>query len=102
MVKKASKKWRICIDYTEFNKACPNDSFPLSKIDQLVDTTSRHRMLSFMDAFSNYNHVQMSPEDKENIAFMIDKGVYYYKVMPFGLKNARATYQWLVNKVFKN
>ena len=65
-VKKASGKWRICVDYSDLNKACPKDSFPLSRIDQLVDATSRHTLLSFMDAFSGYNQIQMDPED-ENI-----------------------------------
>ena len=57
MVKKASGKWCICIDYTDLNKACPKDSFPLPKIDQLVNATSVHKLLSFMDAFSRYNQI---------------------------------------------
>ena len=93
MVKKASGKWRICIDYTDLNKACPKDSFPLPEIDQLVDATSGHKLLSFMDAFSGYNQIQMAPEDEEHTAFITERGLYCYKVMPFGLKNAGATYQ---------
>ena len=84
------------------NKACPKDNFPLSKIDQLVDATSGHKLLSFMDAFSGYNQIKMASEDEENTAFITNKGIYCYKVMPFGLKNVGATYQRLVNKVFKN
>ena len=102
MVKKASDKWRICIDYTDLNKACPKDSFPLLKIDQLVDATSGHKLLSFMDAFSGYNQIRMAPEDEERTAFITEKGLYCYKVMPFGLKNAGATYQKLVNKIFQD
>ena len=102
MVKKASGKWCICIDYIDLNKACPKDSFPLPKIDQLVDATSGHKLLSFMDAFSGYNQIQMAPEDEEHTAFITERGLYCYKVMPFGLKNARATYQRLVNKVFQS
>ena len=60
MVKKANEKWRICINYTDLNVACPNDSFLLSKIDQLVDATSGHRFLSFMDAFAGYNQICMA------------------------------------------
>lgn len=63
----------------------------LSRIDQLVDATSRHKLLSFMDAFSCYNQNKMIPKD-ENTAFVIDKGTYYYKVMHFNLKNAGTTY----------
>ena len=88
MVKKANGKWRICIDYTDLNQACSKDSFPLSKIDQLVDATSGHRLFSFMDAFARYNQIRMAPEDEEHTAFVTAKGFYYYKVMPFDLKNA--------------
>ena len=101
MVKKASGKWCICIDYTDLNKACPKDSFPLPKIDQLVDATSGHKLLSFMDAFSGYNQIRMAPEDEEKMTFVTDMGLYCYKVMPFGLKNMEATFQRLVNRVFE-
>ncbi|KAI0502322.1 hypothetical protein KFK09_017269 [Dendrobium nobile] len=92
----------MCVDYTDLNKACPKDSFPLPRIDQLVDATSGHQMLSFMDAYSGYNQIQMDPADEEATSFQTDKGLYCYLVMPFGLKNAGATYQRLMNKVFKN
>ena len=75
------------------NRACPKDSFPLSKIDQLVDATSDYRLLSFMDAFVRYNQIRMVPEDEEHTAFVTTKGLYCYRLMPFGLKNAGATYQ---------
>ena len=89
------------MDYSDLNKACPKDSFPLPRIDQLVDATSGHTLLSFMDAFSGYNQIWMAPKDKEHMSFIIDQGTYSYKVIPFGLKNAGATYQRLVNKVFQ-
>ena len=85
----------------DLNEACSKDSFSLSKIDQLVDASLGHRLLSFMDAFIGYNQIRMAPEDEEHTAFVIDKGIYYYKVMPFGLKNTGATYQRLINKIFK-
>ena len=100
MVKKATGKWRICIDYTDLNKACPKDSYPLSMIDRLVDATSDFGILFFMDAFSGYNQIRIAEEDQKKTAFIIDRGLYCYKVMPFGLKNADVTYQRLVNKVF--
>lgn len=100
LVKKANRKWRMCVDFTDLNKACSKDSFPLPRIDQLVDSTSRHKLLTFMDAFSGYNQIKMAKEDQEKTALIISQGLYCYKVMPFGLKNAGVTYQRLVNKMF--
>ena len=57
MVKKASGKWRMCVDFIDVNKACPKDSYPLPRVDVLVDYTARHQVLSFMDAFSGYNQI---------------------------------------------
>ena len=59
MVKKPNGKWRICIDFTNLNKVCPKDSFPLPRIDQLVDATAGYELLTFMDAYSGYNQFQM-------------------------------------------
>ncbi|XP_065012910.1 uncharacterized protein LOC135641476 [Musa acuminata AAA Group] len=80
-----------CVDYTSLNNACPKDCYPLPKVDQLVDATAGHAHLSFMDAFSGYNQIRLAPEDQEHTTFLTDQGVYFYKVMPFGLKNAGAT-----------
>ena len=66
----------------------------------MVDTTAGHELLSFMNAYSGYNHILMFPRDEEHTAFITDRELYCYKVMPFGLKNAGATYQRLVNKIF--
>ena len=101
MVKKANGKWRMCVDFTNLNKACPKDSYPLPRIDQLVDSTTGHRLLSFMDDFSGYNQIRMDEADQEKISFVTSQGMFCYKVMPFGLKNARATYQRLVNHMFR-
>jgi hypothetical protein len=100
MVKKSNGKWRMCVDFTDLNKAYPKNSFPLPRIDQLVDSTAGHRLLTFMDAFSGYNQIMMDEDDQEKTSFITNKGLFCYKVMPFGLKNAGATYQRLMNKMF--
>ena len=100
LVKKPNGKWRTCIDFTDLNKACPKDSFPLPRIDQLVDATSGHKLLSFIDAYSGYNQIPMYELDEEHTSFITDRGLYCYKKMPFGLINAGATYQRLVNMMF--
>ena len=100
MVKKANGKWRMCIDFTDLNNTCPKDSFPLPRIDQLVDSTAGHKLLTFMDGFFGYNQIQMVEEDQEKTTFITSQGLYCYRVMPFGLKNAGATYQRLVNQMF--
>lgn len=59
MVKKSNEQWRLCVDFTDLNKVCPKDSFPLPRIDQLVDSTAGHALLSFIDAYSRYNQIKM-------------------------------------------
>ena len=101
LVKKGNGKWRFYIDFTDVNRACPKDNFPLPRIDLIVDATAGHELLSFMDAFSGYNQISMDPDDQEKTSFIIEQGTYYYRVMPFELKNAGATYQRLVNRMFQ-
>ena len=76
LVKKANGKWRLYIDFTDINKACPKDSFPLPRIDLIVDATAGHELLSFMDAFSGYNQISMDPDDQEKTSFVIAQGTY--------------------------
>ena len=81
LVKKPNGKWMTCVDFTDLNKACPKDSFPLPRIDQLVDATSRHALLSFMDAYSGYNQIPMYVPDREHTSFITNRVLYCYKVM---------------------
>ena len=90
----------MCVDFTNQNKACLKDSYQLPCIDQLVDSTTGHKLLSFMDAFSGYNQIRMDGADQEKTSFVTSQGLFCYEVMPFGLKNAGATYQRLVNHMF--
>ena len=92
VVKKKSGKWRVCVDFTDLNKAYSKDPFPMPKIDQLVDATVGHPRMSFLDAFQGYHHIPLALDDKKKIAFVTPIGNYHYKVMPFGLKNAGSTY----------
>ena len=100
LVKKANIKWRVCINYIDLDKICPKDCFPLSRIDQLVDATAGYELLSFMDAYSGYNQIPLSRVDQAKTTFTMDQGLYCYQVMSFDLKNAGATYQRLINKIF--
>ncbi|KAA3485088.1 reverse transcriptase [Gossypium australe] len=92
-VPKKDGKVPMCVDYRDLNKARPKDNFPLPHIDSLVDNTAGYSLFSFMDGFSEYNQIKMHPEDMEKTTFVTLWGTFCYKVMPFGLKNAGATYQ---------
>ena len=92
MVKKANSNWRMCVDFKNLNKACPKDSYPFPRVDILVDLTARHRLLSFMDAFSGYNKIKLDEANQKKTSFVTSQGLFYYKVMSFGFKNAGATY----------
>ena len=102
VVKKKSRKWRVCIDFTDLNKACPKDPFPMPKIDQLVDAIVGHPQMSFLDAFQGYHQIPLALDDQEKTAFVTLVGNYHYKVMPFGLKNAGSTYQRMMTRMFES
>ena len=101
-IPKKDGKVRVCVDFRDLNKASPKDDFPLPHIDMLIDSTVGHSMLSFMDGFSGYNQIMMAPEDIEKTSFITEWGTYCYRVMPFRLKNARATYQRATTTQFHN
>ena len=84
-VPKKDGRIRVCVDFRDLNRASPKDDFPLPHIDELVDFTAGHALLSFMDGFSGYNQIVMAPEDREKTACTTPWGTYCYRVMPFGL-----------------
>ena len=92
VVRKANGKWRLCIDYTDINKACPQEPFPLPCIDQIVDSTVGCDLLSFLDAYSGYHQIFMTKEDEEKTAFITPCGTYCFLQMPFGLRSAGSTF----------
>ena len=101
MVKKKTRKWCVCVDFTKLNKACPKDPFPMPQINQLVDITVGHPRMSFLDAFQGYHHILLAMDDQERTTFVTPIRNYHYKVMPFGLKNARSTYQRMMTRMFE-
>ena len=102
VVKKKSGKWRVCVDFTDLNKVCPKDPFPLPRIDQLVDATVGHHSMSFLDTFQGYHQIPLALDDQEKTSFVTLIRNYHYKVMPFGLKNTGSTYQRMMTKMFES
>ena len=101
-VKRKNGQIRVCVDFRDLNNACPKDDFPLPITKVMVDATTGHEALSFMDGSSGYNQIQMNLKDEELTTFHTPKGIYCCKVMPFRLKNTGATYQRALQKIFDN
>nr|XP_015619188.1 uncharacterized protein LOC107279643 [Oryza sativa Japonica Group] len=99
LVSKMNGKWRMCVDFTILKKVCPKDDFPLPQIDQLVDSTAGCELMSFFDAYSGYHQIHMNPADIPKTAFITPFGTFCHLRMPFGLRNAGATFARLVYKV---
>ncbi|XP_071912264.1 uncharacterized protein [Coffea arabica] len=99
-VPKKSGEVRVCVDYRDLNKASPKDDFPLPNIHILLDNIAGHEIESFADCFAGYHQILMAEEDREKIAFITPWGTFCYRVMPFGLKNAGATYQRTMTTLF--
>nr|GEU94349.1 reverse transcriptase domain-containing protein [Tanacetum cinerariifolium] len=102
MVKKHDGSWRMCVDFTNLNKSCPQDCYPLPEIDWKVESLGGYPFKCFLDAYKGYHQIQLAESDEEKTTFHTGQGVYCYTKMPFGLKNAGATYQRLVDKAFDN
>jgi hypothetical protein len=99
MVKKANGKWRMCIEFTNLNKACPKDEFPLPRIDSLVDAAATSELMSLLDCYSGYHQIWMKKEDEPKTSFISPSGTYCYLRMPEGLKNAGGSFSRMTAKV---
>ena len=93
LIQKKNKERRICVDYTDLNKHYPKDSFGLPQIDEVVDSTARCELFSFLDCYSGYHQISLKEEDQIKTLFITPFGAYCYPTMSFGLKNTGATYQ---------
>jgi hypothetical protein len=102
MVKKANGKWRMCIDFTDLNKACLKDEFPLPRIDSLVDASATSELMRLLDSYSGYHQIWMKKEDEPKTSFITPSGTYYYLRMPEGLKNAGGSFNRMASKVLSS
>lgn len=91
LVKESTGKWMMCVDFRDIDKVCPKDCYPIPLIDQLVDVTSVHELISFMDTYYEYNKIRTTINDASQSAFYADSDIYNYAVMPFWFINAGAT-----------
>jgi hypothetical protein len=92
----------MCIDYTNLNKACPKDEYPLPRICQIIDSATSYELLSFLDAYSGYYQIRLTIDNKEKIVFITPFGILCYTKMAFGLKNGGATYQKGIHIILKS
>jgi hypothetical protein len=102
MVQKKSGKWRMCIDFTSINKACPKDNFPLPRIDKIVDSAAGCEVMCLLDCFSGYHQIYMKEEDKASTSFITPFDTYCFVWIPEGLKNVGSTFSRLTKKVLEN
>jgi hypothetical protein len=102
MVKKANGKWRMCIDFTDLNKACLKDEFPFPRIDSLVDAATTSELMSLLDCYSGYHQIWMKKEDDPNTSFITPCGTYCYLRMPKGLKNIGGSFSIMTAKVLSS
>jgi hypothetical protein len=102
MVQKKNIKWRMCIDFTNLNKACPKDNFPLPRIDKIIDSAIECEVMSLLDCFSGYHQIYMKEEDKPKTSLIMPFGTYCFVRMPKGLKNTRSTFSRLTKTILES
>ena len=102
IVLKKNGEIRVCVDYRKLNVATKKNHFPLPFIDIVLDKVASQQLYSFLDGFSGYNQVNIHPYDQSKTNFVTKWGTYAYRVMPFGLYNARATFQWVVTQALQD
>jgi hypothetical protein len=101
LVEESDGSWWMCIDYTSLNKVYPKDEYPLSRICQIVDSTTSCELLSFLDVYSGYHQISLVVDDEEKIAFITPFRIFCYTKMTFELKNGGATYQKCIHIVLE-
>jgi hypothetical protein len=101
MVWKKNGKWRMCTDFTDLNKCCPMDDFPLARIDKIVDSIASYQMMALLDCFSGYHQIWLHREDEEKTSFITPFGTYCYLRMLEGLQNAGLTFCRMMKEALK-
>jgi hypothetical protein len=102
LIEKPNGSWRMCIDYTSLNKACPKDEYFLPHICQIIDSTASSKLLLFLDAYSGYHQINLAIDDEEKAVFIMSFEIFCYTKMVFGLKNGGATYQKYIHTVLES
>jgi hypothetical protein len=102
MVRKKNSNWQMCTDFTDLNKCCPKDDFPLMTIDKIVDSAVGCEMMALLDCFSRYHQIWLHKEDEEKTSFITPFGTFCYLKMPEGLYNAGPTFCRMTKATLKD